>query len=192
MVSSLKLLETAAIPTKERIRRDLARAPRQIQPLLEYLERHLFDADLDANRLKIACGVRDNTLPIRFHDVLDLPPYGYIEDCRLEVACRLLADTELKVWQVAQLLGYSTLQVFSRAFHRWSGLRPTKYRHRCRREYERQARRQSSDASRRPITWATLRRAASGLLRREEADELARRLGELYPESFGRSATAAL
>lgn len=191
MVSTQKLLDRAAAPTLERIRRDREKAPRQIQPLLGYLERHLFDADLDANRLKIACGVRDNTLPIRFHDVLNLPPYGYIEDCRMEVACRLLAETGLKIWQVGQLLGYSTLPVFSRAFHRWSGLRPTKYRHQYRRECERRAR-QAAGSMKEPISWSTLRRAVSGRLEREEADELARCLGELYPESFGPPARAAL
>jgi AraC-like DNA-binding protein len=192
MIPTLKLLEAAAAPTRERIRRDHGRAPRQIQPLLAHIEEHLFDPDLDANRLKLACGVRDNTLPIRFHDALDLPPYGYIEDCRMEVACRLLADTELKVWQVAQLLGYSTLQVFSRAFHRWSGLRPTSYRRQCCRDYERRARRPPADAKNEPISWSTLRKAASGRLRREEADALARHLEELYPESFATPVRAAL
>lgn len=182
----------AAAPTFERIRRDKKRAPVQLQPLLAYLEDHLFDPDLDANQLKRACGVRDNSLPIYFHHALSLPPYAYIEDCRLEVACRLLRDTDLKVWQIAQLLGYSTLQVFSRAFDRWSGLRPSVFRRRSRLESQdsgngdrgsaREAHAESS-----VICLTTLRKAVSGGLDNESAEDLARHLTELYPDAFRRS-----
>ena len=135
-----------------------------------------------------------------------LPPYAYIEDCRLEVACRLLTDTDLKVWQIAQLIGYSTLQVFSRAFDRWSGVRPTIFRNHSRQSREvlesesvRPRRtRGSGDGRGRPspgsaspgsassceISLPTLRKAVIGALQRDEADELARCLGKLYPESF--------
>lgn len=177
-----KILELAAAPTLNRIRRDRGRSPSQIQPLLAYLEEHLFDPDLDANRLKRACGVRDNTLPICFHNALSLPPYGYIEDCRLEVACRLL-ESDLKIWQIAQLVGYSTLQVFSRAFDRWAGMRPSVFRRRL----QRLARQPESDAGPR-LGLETLLKAVRGHLEKEEADELSRHLAELYPESFGAAA----
>lgn len=188
-----KLLDAAAAPTLERIRQDRRKAPTQIQPLLAYLETHLFDPDLDANQLKRACGVRDNSLPIYFHHAVSLPPYAYIEDCRLEIACRLLSATDLKIWQIAQLLGYSTLQVFSRAFHRWSGLRPSVFRRRSRstdrkggKLVGKPAPPQLAGATDEEdlIPMGTLRKAISGGLDKEEADKLARRLAKLYPESF--------
>lgn len=172
------LLERAAAPTIERIRRDRKKAPSQIRPLLEYLERNLFDPDLDGTRLKQACGVRDNTLPISFHKALSLPPYAYIESCRMEVACRLLKGSELKVWQIAQLLGYSTLQVFSRAFHRLEGVRPSVYRRQQPPEALAENRREG------PISVETLLKAVEGNLEKHEADELSRHLANLYPESF--------
>ncbi len=164
----------------------------QIRPLLVYLESHLFDPDLDANQLKRACGVRDNSLPIYFHHALSLPPYAYIEDCRLEVACRLLSESNLKIWQIAQLLGYSTLQVFSRAFHRWSGLRPSVFRRRSRQTAAAESSggrepvspQQAADSGDPLICMTTLRKAVNGGLERPEADDLARRLIELYPDSF--------
>ncbi|MCP4662893.1 MAG: helix-turn-helix transcriptional regulator, partial [bacterium] len=190
-----RLLEAAAAETRERIRLDRERVPPQIQPLLAYLEEHLFDPDLDANQLKRACGVRDHSLPVHFHNALDLPPYAYIEDCRLQTACRLLRDSNLKVWQVAQMLGYSTLQVFSRAFHRWSGVRPSRFRQKERQRVEQeQAGRQSVLQRRRPpvsftpddplIRLETMRRAVNGGLEKDEADALSHRLCDLYPESF--------
>ncbi|HEX9737327.1 MAG TPA: AraC family transcriptional regulator [Thermoanaerobaculia bacterium] len=177
----------------ERIRQDRRKAPTQIQPLLAYLETHLFDPDLDANQLKRACGVRDNSLPIYFHHAVSLPPYAYIEDCRLEIACRLLSASELKIWQIAQLLGYSTLQVFSRAFHRWSGLRPSVFRRRSRQDQATSEtlagkpapqKLDAADEADSLISMSTLRKAVSGGLDREEADTLARRMARLYPDSF--------
>lgn len=167
---NLKLLASAAEVTLERIRQDRQRAPAQVRPLLAYLEIHLFQAGLDVKRVKQACGVRDNTLPLCFHNALSLPPYAYIEDCRMDVACNLLRDTDLKIWQIAGLLGYSTLQVFSRAFKRWSGVRPSDFRVKA--------------AQMPTIPLSVLVKTAEGGLKRHEADELSRYLTKLYPESF--------
>lgn len=181
------LLERAADPILARIRRDRERAPAQIRPLLAYLESHLFDPALDGTRLKQACGVRDNTLPISFHKALSLPPYAYIENCRMEVACRLLRGSQLKVWQIAQQLGYSTLQVFSRAFRRWAGVRPSVFRSQNPPEALEDEEERRSAA----ISMVTLVKAVEGSLEKHEADELSRHLANLYPESF-RPCTAEL
>lgn len=130
---SHKLLEQAARESIERIQLDRRKAPQRLKPLLAYIEENLFNPTLDVNQLKRSCGVRDNSVPIQFHSAVGRPPHGYIEDRRLETACRLLADTHLKIWQISELLGYSSIQVFSRAFSRWSGQRPTLFRKKARR-----------------------------------------------------------
>lgn len=187
VTSAQEYFDRAAAPTLERIRRDREKAPDSIDPLLAYLEKHLFLPELDANQLKRACGVRDNSVPILFHDHLGLPPYAYIEDCRLEIACRLLAHSPLKVWQIGQFLGYSTLQVFSRAFNRWAGIRPSVYRKKAREKAGPAAAEALAIAEVKQgetISLSLLRKAARGGLSRAEADELAVSLAELYPKSF--------
>ena len=52
----------------------------------------------------------------------------YLEDRRLESACRLLLDTGLAVDRIGRLLGYSGSESFSRAFKRRFGQRPPVYR----------------------------------------------------------------
>ncbi len=97
---------------------------------VDYLEEHLFDPGLTASTLLEECGIRDKNLSTHFGSILGRTPWAYIEDRRLETACRLLTESRLKIWRIGKLLGYSSLQVFSRAFTRWSGERPSAYRQR--------------------------------------------------------------
>ncbi len=183
---SHKLLAEAAKESIERIQLDRRKAPQRLKPLLAYIEENLFNPTLDVNQLKRSCGVRDNSVPIQFHSAVGRPPHGYIEDRRLETACRLLAETHLKIWQISELLGYSSIQVFSRAFSRWSGQRPTLFRKKARRgsepereERPRSGRRKRFDRS--VIATESLRKALDGELPAEEAKTLIERLLVLYP-----------
>jgi AraC-like DNA-binding protein len=45
-----------------------------------------------------------------------------------EIACTLLAKTDLSVGQIAEVLNYSETSAFTRAFQRWSGQPPTAWR----------------------------------------------------------------
>ena len=179
---SYQLLETAATESLERIRADRARAPQRLKPLLAYIEDNLFDPTLDVNQLKRSCGVRDNSVPIQFHSAVGRPPHGYIEDRRLETACRLLGETNLKIWQISELLGYSSIQVFSRAFSRWSGQRPTLFRKKAR---HRTLAKRNGSVARNQMFFGpdSLRKALSGDLNAEEASALIDRLLTIYPNS---------
>jgi len=50
------------------------------------------------------------------------------EDVRREAACQLLENTDRPAHQIADILGYSDATAFSRAFRRWSGMAPAKWR----------------------------------------------------------------
>lgn len=181
--------EIAAAATLLRIRRDREAAPRRIQPLLAYLEGHVYDLDLDYQGLKRACGIRDNTIPALFHQAAGLPPATYIRDCRMETAARLLSESDVKVWQITRLVGYSSLQVFGRAFKRWSKISPVVYRRRNRKHGERPRRRGSVRRS--SEIAELLRRALQGQLPEADVGVLMTQLVELYPQSV-RAVLAAL
>lgn len=51
-----------------------------------------------------------------------------LEDLRREMASELLADRRLAVYEIAFLLGYSEPSAFNRAFRRWTGSAPARYR----------------------------------------------------------------
>lgn len=177
-----RILETAAAESVERIRRDRANAPQRLKPLLAYIEEHLFDPTLDVNQLKRNCGVRDNSVPIQFHSAVGRPPHGYIEDRRLETACRLLGESPMKIWQISEVLGYSSIQVFSRAFSRWSGQRPTTYRKKARHRKEVHPEVPLMVEESLEARTEMLRRAIAGELSLDEANALILRLRQLYPE----------
>jgi AraC-like DNA-binding protein len=51
-----------------------------------------------------------------------------LDDSRLELALRMLRDSEMPVAEVSYLLGYSDPSHFSRAFRRMAGVSPRAYR----------------------------------------------------------------
>ena len=53
-----------------------------------------------------------------------------MEDTRRKLAMTYLKQPHLPLTEIAFLLGYSELSAFSRAFHRWTGVSPSTYRHR--------------------------------------------------------------
>lgn len=95
---------------------------------MSYIGENLFHPKLNVTYLETE--VADKRLMGLFGAVVRQAPFRYIEDRRMETACQLLVETDLRIWQISELLGFKTLQVFSRAFTRWSEMRPTVYRKR--------------------------------------------------------------
>jgi AraC-like DNA-binding protein len=52
-----------------------------------------------------------------------------VDKVRYQLSLMYLKEPELSLTEIALLLGYSELSAFDRAFRRWTGLAPNKYRH---------------------------------------------------------------
>jgi AraC-like DNA-binding protein len=50
------------------------------------------------------------------------------DEVRFDTACKLLESTRLSAGEVASILGFSEPSSFTRAFQRWTGMSPTKWR----------------------------------------------------------------
>ena len=62
-----------------------------------------------------------------------LKPYGVgfrelVDECRYEVAREMLANSGLDVSHIAAMLDYADASAFTRAFKRWSGMTPARWR----------------------------------------------------------------
>ena len=159
----------AAESTLARIRQDRDGSEDAVRRMLSILERDLFDPNLNVESLRRRARARDKS-SLAFQSCTGLPPKQYIASRRLEVAARLLTGSDFKVWQIAEAVGFSSLGVFSKAFHRWAGIRPRAYRNQ-----------ESSTEALRPIDADFLRRALEGALTDDEASWLVGRLRKLYP-----------
>jgi len=51
-----------------------------------------------------------------------------LDDVRRDTSRRLLASTDLDASEVAFLLGFEELNSFTRAFHTWEGVTPSRWR----------------------------------------------------------------
>ena len=63
---------------------------------------------------------RLNAYGVGFHELVD--------EISFEIARQLLEDSTLEIIQIALLLGYSNASAFTRAFRRWSGTTPARWR----------------------------------------------------------------
>ena len=63
-----------------------------------------------------------------FKETLGIPPHQYYTGLRIENACRLLKDTDLKINEIAEYSGYSDSFYFTQAFRKQKGMTPSCYR----------------------------------------------------------------
>ncbi|MEE8525461.1 MAG: hypothetical protein V3T72_16105 [Thermoanaerobaculia bacterium] len=123
-----KLREAAAAEARRRIEADRKKASPRVKKLLAHIEQHLFDSKLDSTSLMRACEVRDKSMPTIFHREVGTAPMRYLRDLRMDVAVRLLTDTELAPWKVGHLVFDVSGASFYGRFSRWSDMSPTAFR----------------------------------------------------------------
>lgn len=63
-----------------------------------------------------------------FKDTYKITPSGYILNLRFHYACRLLKSTSLKISDIALQSGFNDYNYFTRRFHEFFGITPSKYR----------------------------------------------------------------
>jgi len=88
------------------------------------------DWTVESLALEVACSRA--TFARRFRELLGETPLGYLTRLRMNLAARLLRDSELPLSVVASRVGYSSEFAFNRSFHRVQGLPPGRYREQAR------------------------------------------------------------
>lgn len=64
----------------------------------------------------------------QFNASVGEPPHSYLTRWRMGIAARLLQETELRLPEIAMRVGYRSEFSFSRAFKRWRGMAPDRFR----------------------------------------------------------------
>ena len=174
-----EVLEEALRRATEPIRNDIDelidRLPKSLEDVLIEIRDHFYDPGYTAQDLQEAVG-KSNWLYTRFRQLVGLTPWKFIQECRMELALRLLRDTSLYVKDVSTYVGYEDFASFMRLSLKWCRLTPAQLRAQLR---ERKGALRALPEN--VFSYGYYQRAVSGQLSPEEARQLI-----LYLESTRR------
>lgn len=95
--------------------------------------RHILETEYlsppSLHALALRVGTNECTLKAMFKKMFGQTVFGYLFDCRMRLAVRLLLDTEKSITEVAALSGYEHTSHFCAAFRRKHGVTPMEFRH---------------------------------------------------------------
>jgi len=95
--------------------------------VMEYVESHYGD-DLSLDAIAGMLGITGPYLSTYFKEKTGINFSDYIFTIRMNKAMNMLRDTDLKVQEIAPLIGYYTVASFNRVFKRHTGITPSEYR----------------------------------------------------------------
>ncbi len=104
--------------------RGRARPSRVVEQARKRILEGLADSQLHLGALSRELGVTPNHLSSQFARETGRSFRGYLAFVRVEAAKRLLATSTLKVWEVAERVGFLNVEHFSRVFKKLTGVPP--------------------------------------------------------------------
>ena len=98
-----------------------------VQIMLAYIEQHETDA-IRLEQLAAACRKSPSQAERLFRKEVGQPPYRYVLNRKIDLACQLLRETGMPIRDIAAYLSFDDEFYFSGLFRRKIGLSPTQYR----------------------------------------------------------------
>ena len=102
---------------------------RFLELLNDTIYKNIEDIDLDVEKLARILNMSRITLYRKIKAISNLTPIELINITRLKKAAELLAEGEYKVYEVADMVGFSSQSNFARNFHKQFDMTPTDYMH---------------------------------------------------------------
>jgi len=99
----------------------------RIERICEYIRQH-FSEEISTQMLAKEFSINANYLSTLFRTRTGVTVTGYIQDVRMNAACRLLSETAMSVSEVAESVGYFDPKYFYRVFKRAKGFTPGEIR----------------------------------------------------------------
>ena len=100
---------------------------RYVQEAMEYIHTHYQEPDVSVGSVAEHLGISEGHLSHIFKKETDTTLLGYLTRYRIHRAMGLLKDCRVKVYEVAQLVGYRDIAHFSATFKKIVGMSPSEY-----------------------------------------------------------------
>lgn len=94
---------------------------------ITYIEEHFPESELSSSALAEAAGISEVYLRRLFQKQFGISPKQYILDMRIKKAQQFLT-ANMKIGDIAERCGYTSVYHFSRSFRQYTGASPTEYR----------------------------------------------------------------
>lgn len=99
-----------------------------LQQCMEYMENNINNPQFSLESLADLFGISSQTLRSRFKLLTGKTMIDVMKKMRLDLACHLLASTEMDIGQIIENVGYLDASSFSRLFKKETGMTPSEYR----------------------------------------------------------------
>ncbi|BBI31169.1 response regulator [Cohnella abietis] len=110
------------------IRGHLQREHSTMKRAIEYLKRHYSNKGLKLQDVAREVHLSPNYFSYLFKKTTDKNLWDYLTELRMEEAKKLLLGSDLKRYEIAEMIGYEAPEHFSRVFKKFYGVSPADYR----------------------------------------------------------------
>ena len=98
---------------------------------LAYIAGHYNDPDIGVGSIAANAGISEGYLCHIFKKETNYTLMEYLSQYRMHVAMQLLRDCRVKIYEVAEQVGYRDIAYFSSMFRKIVGVTPSEYQDRC-------------------------------------------------------------
>ena len=99
-----------------------------IQRIVQYINENYRSSDMSITELSKSMNISSTYITNSFKKFEGMSFYEYLTQLRMNEAGRLLLQSGKKIYEVAEEVGYTSSQSFIRAFKKYYGVTPEKFR----------------------------------------------------------------
>lgn len=99
----------------------------------EYIRQH-YDQNISLNDISRQFYINPSYFSQLFKKKTGMTYQNYLTEYRIDRAARLLEETDLRIYEVCQMVGYSDVNHFNQLFERLRGMKANEYRKKCKNE----------------------------------------------------------
>ena len=100
---------------------------RYVLEAMDYISKHYNEPDISVGTVAESLNISEGYLSHTFKKETDYTLLNYLTRYRIHKAMELLKDCRVKVYEVAEQVGYRDIAYFSATFKKYAGISPSEY-----------------------------------------------------------------